>query len=92
MARTLRSKLGDNLKVLARQRFNNYVNEGNRVNDSQLRRLNTIWKKDYIGALMKESNANNEELELLKSDVQENLDESAEIEMRIHELNSEYDK
>ena len=48
-------KIGDELKSQMRDKFNEYINAGNKLSYEQLRELNSVWKKDYMAMVTKES-------------------------------------
>ena len=51
--------LGDKLKKRVeekqRENFNKFINDGGRLTYKELRELNSVMKKDYIGVIFKES-------------------------------------
>ena len=59
MAQLYKEKISDKLKGMvdhqARLNFNEYLSEGNKLTYLQLRKLNSVWKKDYVGHMMEES-------------------------------------
>ena len=40
---------------IAHESFKSYIAEGNKMNYKQLRKMNSVWKKDYVKELFKES-------------------------------------
>jgi len=45
----------DKASGVARENFKAYIEEGNKMSYRQLRKLNSVWKKDYATHMIKES-------------------------------------
>ena len=48
-------KLATETKGVARKNFQNWVGQGNKLSYNNLRRLNSVWKKDYVESILNES-------------------------------------
>jgi len=76
------SKLKDKVEIQAREDFQSFLKAGNKLTYRQLRKVNSVWKKDYAKAIMNESDTIKEYVK----DVQEKQHYIAEVEMKIEDM------
>ena len=54
-AKKLESKLHKETNIVAKENFNVWLKDGNRLSYNHLRKLNTVWKKDYVAEVVGDS-------------------------------------
>jgi uncharacterized phage-like protein YoqJ len=74
----------------ARKNFNEFIAKGNRLTYEEIRMLNTIHKKDYIGHVLKEDDRTQEYLHQANQYLIEKHDEVTKLIWDITDLNDEW--
>lgn len=80
----------------AREQFKSYIEDGNTLSYNQLRRLNSIWRKDYHGKVIRDSDMIKQNMEGWMYDLKGNRvrinQVGSEVSNLLHHEKSAYDK
>lgn len=84
-------KIGKQVDDVARENFVTWLEAGNKLSFGQLKKLNSVWKSDYIGKIMKDSALMEEYLKEYVVLVQEQQDENFIVISNIEDMQDTWD-